>query len=169
MIYEALRAGMTTSGPLSLARLVTAFEKDPSDLEEQYVGEVMIASMYGATLAVDRSTSRWLGARVIGAMKAEFLAHIREQGASPQQVKEWEAVLLNRFEGYMVSLEGYEGFEPPWKLGRQFLWNVLGQEEYVAKSIKLATMFIYAARDVAQDLLNKYGPTLEVGVTGLHG
>ena len=38
----------------------------------------------------------------------------------------------------------------------------MGEEEYVAKSIKAATLFIHAARDAAQDLMNKYGPTLEL-------
>ena len=64
------------------------------------------------------------------------------------------------FDEYRKCLEGYEGFEPPWKLGRLFLWNITGEEKYHAISIKIATLYLLEARDVCQSLINEHGPTL---------
>ena len=37
-----------------------------------------------------------------------------------------------------------------------------GSEEYFAMSVKIATLYILAARDASQLLLNEYGPSLAI-------
>lgn len=160
LIYEALRASMASEGGLSIQRYVDSLDKNMSDLHSQYVGEIMLGCMFGAILAIERSTSKWIAGRVYSGMKSEFFRHLQEQGATPPQITEWDMVILDHFQGYRKSLEGYEGFEPPWKLGRKFYWNVTGVEEYIAMSIKISTLYILEARDIAQKLLNEHGPTL---------
>lgn len=162
MIYEALRAGMASSGELAAEGLLRAIGKQKSDLHDQHIGEIMMGCMFGATLAIDRSTSRWMGRQIVIGMNREFLYHLEEQGATRNQAAEWEAIVEQRFQQFRDCLVEYEGFEPPWKLGRQFLWNLSGEEEYVALSIKSATYYLLQARDTAQAILNRHGPTVKV-------
>jgi hypothetical protein len=162
ILYEALRAGMASDGDLSVKTLVENLDRTEAELQEQYVGEIMVGAMFGATLAVARSTSRSIGDRICEGMHQEFYDHLAEQGASVEQVLEWRAVVQGRFLEYRECMEHYEGFEPPWKLGRKLFWNITGVEEYLAMSIKIATLYVLAARDAVQPLLNQYGPSILV-------
>ena len=162
MLYEMLRSGLESDGELSLRRLVQSLDLESEQLHAQYAGEVMVGLMYAATLAIERSAPQRVAQMIITGMKSEFSNHLQEQGASPLQMAEWEATVANTFLLYRSSLEDYSGFEPPWKLGRQFFWNLLDREDYVAMSIKIATLYLVAARDAAQDLLNTHGPILLV-------
>jgi hypothetical protein len=162
MIYEALRAGMASDGELSVKTLLDNLDRTEADLHDQYVGELMVGAMFGALLAIDRSTSHWIGEQICQGMHKEFHAHLAEQGASDEQVREWRAVVQGRFLEYRQCMEQYEGFEPPWKLGRQLFWNITGVEDYLAMSIKIATLYVLAARDAVQPLLNQYGPSIVV-------
>ena len=160
MLYERLRAGLASESELSMDELVRTLGKNPADLDPQYAGEVMVGLMFSAWLAIERSASPWVSKRIFEGMKLEFQNHLVEQGASAAQRKEWMAVLDNRFAAYRETLEGYTGFEPPWKLGRLFFWNIIGVEEHIAMSVKIATLFMMKARDECQEMLNEYGPVL---------
>lgn len=160
MIYETLRAGMASDGDLSVKNLIENLDRTETDLQDQYVGEVMIGAMFGATLAIDRSTSPLIGAQICRGLHQEFYMHLAEQGASEEQVLEWRAVVQERFQEYRRCMEQYEGFEPPWKMGRQLYWNLTDTEEYLAMSIKIATLYVLAARDAVQPVLNQYGPSI---------
>lgn len=160
MIYETLRAGMASDGNLSVKVLIENLDRTEADLQDQYVGEIMIGAMFGAMLAVDRSASPWIGEQICRGMHLEFYTHLAEQGASEEQVLEWRVVVQERIHEYRRCMEQYEGFEPPWKMGRQLFWNLTGAEEYLAMSIKIATLYVLAARDAVQPVLNQYGPSI---------
>lgn len=162
ILYEALRAGMESEGDLSIVHFLRSLDKDVDEVNEQYAGEVMVGLMFGAVMAIERSASTRVAEQIISGLKLEFLRHLEEQGANAIQRAEWETILADRFLGYRQCLENYSGFEPPWKLGRQFYWNLIGAEEHVAMLIKISTLFILAARDRCQDLLNEYGPSVLV-------
>jgi hypothetical protein len=165
-IYEHLRAHLASDDELSISTLLRNIERLEETLPEQHQGAIMVGTMFGATMAIERSTGRWVSRRVIQGMHNEFFNHIREQGASFAQVKDWEKIVLDQGEQYRAAMEGFEEeLEPPWKLGRLFLWNIIGEEEYVATQIKSATLFLLAARDAAQSLMNKYGPSLVIDVS----
>lgn len=159
-IYEGLRSGMELNDDLSMSRFIRSLDLDPCTLDEQYAGEIMVALMFGATLAIERSASPRVAEQIGAGMKAEFLNHIQEQGATQIQKAEWETITAGRFLDYRRSIEDYSGFEPPWKLGRALFWNIIGEEKYVAMSVKIATLYILAARDLCQSLLNEHGPSL---------
>jgi len=160
MLYEKLRSGLESEGNLSLQDLIQHLGKERTEVDNQYAGEVMIGLMFAASLATERSASSWVTRQILEGMNVEFNRHLAEQGASEAQQQEWIAIMGNRFLAYKKCLEGYTGFEPPWKLGRQFFWNILGHEEHVAMSIKIATLFLLEARDECQELLNRHGPML---------
>jgi hypothetical protein len=161
LLYETVRAAIAApSGELSFVQLLKNLDWTFDRLPPQHVGEVVIGSLFAATLAIDRSVPRWISGDITGGMCAEFRVHLGEQGASHEQVAEWAQVLMTRFAELHQELEGYDGLEPPWKLGRRFLWNILGEEEKSALRIKHATLFLLAARDRAQQLLNTYGPDI---------
>jgi hypothetical protein len=162
LIYETLRAGMASDENLSVRALIDNLDRTETELEDQYVGEIMVGAMFGATLAIDRSTPGWVGQEICRGMHQEFYMHLAEQGASEQQVLEWRTVVQERFHEYRRCMEQYEGFEPPWKMGRQLFWNLTGTEEYLAMSIKIATLYVLAARDAVQPVLNQYGPLITV-------
>lgn len=164
MIYEALRSSLASGGSFSVDTLVRRIGKSEEDLPEQYVGAIMVGSMFGAVLAIERSTAKLIGQRIVEGMQEEFFRHLREQGASANQIGDWQEIVGEHFQVYRSSLEGYEGFEPPWKLGRQFLWGITGVEEFIGTAIKGATLHILAAQETAQDLVNRYGPTLTVNI-----
>jgi hypothetical protein len=160
-IYEKLRAHLASDDELSIGALLRKLARREEELPDQHQGAFMVGTMFGAVIAIERSTSSWNAKRITDGMHREFFAHLREQGASASQVKDWEQIVNDHYAVYRTALEGYdEGGEPPWRLGRQFLWNIIGAEEYVATQIKEATLFLLQALDVAQSLLNKYGPTL---------
>jgi len=161
MLYEALRSGMESdTGELSLKLYVEGLDVDPKDMDEQYVGQAMVGLMFGATLAIERSATANVAEQIGSGMKTAFLNHVIEQGADAIQKAEWENVIAAVFLTYRKRLEGYSGFEPPWKLGRELYWNVIGKEEYNTMAIKISTLYLLAARDTCQELLNEYGPTL---------
>ncbi len=162
MIYETLRAGMASDGDLSVKTLIDHLDRTETELHDQYVGEIMIGAMFGAVLAIGRSTPALTGDLVCRGMHREFYAHLGEQGASEDQVLEWQVVVQERFREYRRCMEQYEGLEPPWKMGRQLFWNITGAEEYLAMSIKIATLYVLAARDTVQPVLNQYGPSIEL-------
>lgn len=162
MLYEALRKGMEGNDDLSLTNFIISLDRKPEDLEQNYHGEVMVGLMFAAGLAVERSASPKVANRILSAMKAELLNHLEEQGASLLQRTEWEAVVASRFLVYRKCLEDYSGFEPPWKLGREFFWNIIGEEEQIAMSIKIATLYLMEGQSLSQKLVNVHGPTLLV-------
>lgn len=159
-IYEHLRAGMEGNEDLAVEAFLTSLDLDAGARHPQVRGEVMAGLLFGAVMAVERSATSRVAGRIVAGMRAEFLAHLEEQGASALQRAEWDAVLAARFLSYRQALEGYTGFEPPWKLGRLFFWNILGEELHVAMSVKIATLYLLLGRDACQDLLNEYGPQL---------
>jgi hypothetical protein len=160
LLYEALRKGMESQGDLSLARFLESLDADPEELDEQYVGEAMMGLMFGGVLAIERSASRKVSEQILAGMKTEFLNHIAEQGASQIEQAEWDTIIASRFLEYRRCMEDYSGFEPPWKLGRLFYWNIVGRESFVAMSVKISTLYLLAARDMCQTMLNEHGPSL---------
>jgi hypothetical protein len=165
-IYEHLRAHLASDDDLSIGALLREIGRQEESLPEQHQGAIMIGTMFGAAMAIERSTSQWVSRRITEGMHREFTSHLREQGASPDQIRDWERIVSEQNQQYRATIEGFdEDLEPPWKLGRLFLWNIIGDEEYIASQIKSATMFLLAARDAAQSLVNKYGPSLVIDVT----
>jgi hypothetical protein len=161
-IYEELRRGLESETDLSIDDFVKSLDKDSTELDEQYAGEIMVGLMFGAVMAIERSASKHVAEQITSGMKLEFMRHLEEQGANAIQRAEWEIILADRFLGYREALENYSGFEPPWKLGRQFYWNLIGVEEHIAMLIKICTLYLLAARDKSQEVLNKYGPLILV-------
>jgi hypothetical protein len=160
LIYERLRTGMQTDDDISMNGLLTGLELLPEELDEQYVGEIMIALMFAATLAVERHASPVAAQQVISSMKGEFLNHLDEQGATVIQKAEWESVLADRFLSYRKCLDGYSGFEPPWKLGREFFWKIIGKQVHLAMSVKICTLYLVAAQHTCEEVLKENGPRL---------
>lgn len=162
MLYEELRTGMESSNDLSLDGFLRSLDTDVKTVNDQYAGEIMVGLMFGAVMAIERSASERVAEEIIVGMKLEFFRHLEEQGANSIQRAEWETILAERFLGYRQCLVDYSGFEPPWKLGRQFYWNLIGVEEHIAILIKISTLYLLAARDRCQEVLNRYGPMVLV-------
>ena len=160
ILYESLRKGMEGSESLSLDKFVDALLGPDPELDPQYAGEGMIALMFGGDMAIRRSAPPRVAEKIYSGMKTEFIQHIQEQGASSIQQAEWETIVATRFLEYRTAIEGYSGFEPPWKLGRQMFWNISSVAEHNAMAVKIATLYILEARDLCQDLLNEYGPSI---------
>jgi hypothetical protein len=164
LLYETLREAVASTEELAVHKLLSELEIPEETLPRQYVGEIVIGSLFAATLAVERSTSQWIGERIVEGMTTEFVSHLREQGATPREADEWTGVVERQFAEYRLCMEGHTGLEPPWKLGRKFLWNFSGQKDYVALSIKHATDYLLTAEDLAQQVLNTHGPHLDLNL-----
>ena len=162
-IYELLRHSAESDEDLRIDALLTHLDLRETDLHEQLMGTVMGGLMFAAILATERSTTPRTSRKIIVGMTEEFLRHLEEQGANQVQRAEWEAALAGMFLAYRQCMDGYSGYEPPWKLGRQFYWNLVGNEEYAAMSIKIATLYLLTARDRVQNLLNECGPLMLTG------
>ncbi len=158
LLYETLREGVASTEELAIEKLLTELQIPEETLPRQYVGEIMLGCLFAAALAVERSTSQGIGKRIVEGMRTEFVSHLREQGATPQQAEEWMGVIERHFAEYRLCMEEYTGLEPPWKLGREFLWNFSGRKDYVALSIKHATEYLLTAEGLAQQVLNTHGP-----------
>ncbi len=160
IVYERLRAGVESDGDLSLQGLVSGLGLHQDELEPQYVGEIMIGVMFAAALAIESQAGSKASQQIVAALKGEFFNHLDEQGASPLQIAEWEAVLADRFLTYRQAMEGYSGFEPPWKLGRALFWHIISDKLHLAMSVKICTLYMLAARDASYEILREYGPRL---------
>lgn len=160
MIYELLRSEMEGDGDLSSSTLLESLDLQGDTLHHQYRGDIIVGLMFGAVMAIERSTGATIAQQIISGMKAEFLAHLEEQGANVLQRAEWEATVAGSFLLYRQALDNYSGFEPPWKVGRQFFWNLIGRELHVAMSVKIATLYLTAAKEKVQGLLNEHGPMI---------
>ena len=159
-LYEALRIHLQSDGELSLGHLLRSLDLEPASLHEQHSGDAMVGLMFAAALAAERSASPRVAEQIVAGMKLEFLQHLREQGATDLQRAQWEETVATMFLQYRTCMEGYTGFEPPWKLGRLFFWNIVSKNVYDAMSIKISTLYLMAARDAAQSVLNVFGPVL---------
>jgi hypothetical protein len=164
LLYETLREAVASTEELAVGKLLSRLEIEEETLPRQYVGEIMAGCLYAATLAVERSASEWIGQRIVAGMKEEFVSHLREQGATPQQVQQWKGVVDRHFVEYGLSMEDYEGLEPPWKLGRQLLQNFSGRDDHPALSVKHATEYLVTMQTLAQQVLNDYGPRLDTSL-----
>lgn len=162
LLYETVREAVAATRELSITGLLTGLELEDGRLSEQYEGEIVIACLFGATMALERSTPVVIRHRIVEGLQGEFIRHLGEQGASAEHCREWRKVFRAQFQEYAESLEGYEGDEPPWKLGRQFLWHLTGGRDHVARSIRHAATYLLQARDLAQQLINEHGPHLRL-------
>jgi hypothetical protein len=162
ILYEALRSGMESESDLSMDGYLKSLDTDVGGVCEQYAGEIVIGLMFGGLMAIERSAPSRVAEEIVSGMKLAFQQHLEEQGADAIQRAEWETILAERFLTYRHCIENYSGFEPPWKLGRQFYWNLIGTEDHTAMLVKISTLYLLAARDRSQDLLNEYGPSLIV-------
>ncbi|MDH4069392.1 MAG: hypothetical protein OEV30_03115, partial [Ignavibacteria bacterium] len=152
MVYELLRSEMERNGDLSFVSLLDSLDLQQETLHSQYRGDIIVGLMFGAVMAIERSTGTTTAQQIISGMKNDFLAHLEEQGASVLQRAEWEATVAGSFLLYRQALEDYSGFEPPWKVGRQFYWNLIGREQHVAMSVKISTLYLVAAQEKVQAL-----------------
>ena len=162
LLYEALRSGLSMPGPLSIEKFAGTLTGEGELLDDQHPGEIVVGAMYAATMAIDRSTDRPVADRIVAGMTGEFFRHLGEQGASSPEVGQWRSIMHAHFADYRDMLVGYEGLEPPWKLGRQLLWCLTGSEDHTAVAVRDATRFLLAVRDAAQELVNLHGPGLLV-------
>jgi hypothetical protein len=159
-IYELLRTGLGDNGPLSMRHLSEDVAITNTDPNDQQAGEAMIGCLFGAVLAVERSTPPWICRRIRTGLETEFFRHLFEQGAAVPQVEEWRAIQAEHFVEYFKRLQGHQGTEPPWELGRQFAWNLTGTEQTDELAIRRATLYILAARDLAQSHIDLHEPHL---------
>jgi hypothetical protein len=169
LLYETLREAVASTEELAIEEFLTRLEIEEETLPRQYVGEIMVGCLYAATLAVERSTSEWIGRRIVAGMKKEFVSHLREQGATEHQAEQWSGVVDRQFVEYGLSMEGYEGLEPPWRLGRQLLQNFSGRVDFAAHTVKNATEYLVAMQNLAQRILNDHGPRLDTSLRATEG
>ena len=164
ILYELLRREVESESGISAGRFASRLRERGARLHEQYAGGIVVGVMFAATLAISRSTLVWVSREAARGMRDEFSRHLAEQGATAGQVREWEAVVRKHFGAYRAALLDYAELEPPWKLGRQFLWHLTGTESYDALQIKESTTYLLAARDRAQEIVNRYGPRIVVDI-----
>jgi len=164
LLYETVREAAATTEELSITGLLAGLELPDGHLSEQYEGEIIIACLFGATMALERSAPAMIRQRIVDGLHAEFTRHLAEQGALPEHCREWRKVFTAHFREYELCLEGYEGDEPPWKLGREFLWHLTGGRDHPARSIRHAALYLLQARDLAQQLINEHGPRLRLEI-----
>jgi len=162
LLYETIREAVAATRELSITGLLTGLQLQDGRLSEQYEGEIVIACLFGATMALERSTPFVIRQRITEGVQQEFIRHLAEQGASDGDCQEWRRVVRAQFAEYGDCVEGYEGEELPWKLGRQFLWHLTGGRDHVASSLRHAAQYILRARELAQRLINEHGPHLRL-------
>ncbi len=155
MLYEVLREGMAAEGPLSLRRLQDMLGVPQAHLRDQYVGEVMIGGMFGAVLAIERSTPPWLCRRIRSGLEREFFKHLFEQGAAEREAEEWQVVLFEHFVLYFKTMPPGET-EVSRELGRRFFLHIAGMEPPDEDTLTACRHFLNAARDTAQHLVDEH-------------
>jgi hypothetical protein len=160
LVYEELRTEVAGDGLLSLSRLVERLRDASAPAHPQSAGEVMIACMFSATLVAEQvGVPGFLEELRIG-LETEFIRHLREQGASEEQVEEWRVVLAEHFAEYYRTMDSHADTALPSMLGREFLWNLTGEENTVPVCEMLCTTYMTAARAVAARVITRHLPRL---------
>jgi hypothetical protein len=160
LVYEELRMEVAGDGVLSLGRLVERLRDVSAPAHAQSAGEVMIACMFSATLAAGQVDAPGLPGDFRSGLETEFIRHLREQGAGEEQVEEWRVVLAEHFAEYYRTMDTHAGAALPAMLGREFLWNLTGEEITIPVCDNICTSYMTAARAVAARVIARHLPRL---------
>lgn len=163
LAYEELRGEVAGDGILSLDRLVERLRDASAPARPQSAGEVMIACMFSATLVAEQAGTPGFLEEFRSGLETEFIRHLREQGASEEQVEEWRVVLAEHFVEYFRTMDSHADAALPSMLGREFLWNLTGEETTVPVCEYLCTTYMTAARAVAARVITRHLPRLRPG------
>ena len=158
LLFEHLRSEVSGDGILSVDRLRESLLEGMPVVADQFEGEMMIGCMFAAVLAIEDTCHAPMREPVRHGLEGEFIRHLREQGASDEQVDEWRIVLAEHFTEYFRSVEGDTGPALPEALGREFLWNLTGVEEPDARLAETAAVYLTAARAVSRRHLREHLP-----------
>jgi hypothetical protein len=160
LVYEELRTEVAGDGVLSLVRLVERLRDVSAPAHPQSAGEVMIACMFSATLAAGQVGTPGFPEELRSGLETEFIRHLREQGAGEGQVEEWRVVLAEHFAEYYRTMDMHAGVALPAMLGREFLWNLTGEEIAIPVCDTICTTYMTAARAVAARVIERHIPRL---------
>lgn len=120
----------------------------------------MIACMFSATLAAEQVGAPGFVEEFRSGLETEFIRHLHEQGAGEEQVEEWRVVLAEHFAEYYRTLDAHAEPALPSMLGREFLWNLTGEEITVPACETMCTSCMTAARTVAARVIARHLPRL---------
>jgi len=156
LVYEELRTEVAGDGLLSLDRLVERLRDVSAPAHPQSAGEVMIACMFSATLAAAQAGTPGFPEEFRSGLETEFIRHLREQGAGESQIEEWRVVLAEHFAEYYRTMDTHADAALPAMLGREFLWNLTGEEIAIPVCDNICTTYMTAARAVAARVITRH-------------
>ena len=160
LVYEELRGEVAGDGVLSLGGLVERLRDASAPAHPQGAGELMIACMFAATLVAEKVGTPGFLEEFRGGLETEFIRHLHEQGASEAQVEEWRVVLAEHFAEYYRTMDTHGDAALPAMLGREFLWNLTGEEITVPVCETMCTSYMSAARAAAASVVNRHLPRI---------
>jgi len=157
VIYAHIRYEvMSPDSPLFHAKLISQLEENPDGLPPAYILELLIGSLFGALLSIEKKHPYPKAGIIIDTIRNTFISHaqpIMQNLAITDE--EMTTLIIQRFHEYHESLD-ITGAGPGWHLGKAYYWNILGRKKEDPKGPTYSSLYILKFADFADGILKGY-------------
>lgn len=158
VVYSHIRDEvMSHDSPLFHGKLTGDLEEKANDLSPAYILELLIGSLFGALLSIEKKHQYPKAGLIMDGMRDAFLSHaqpiIESIGLTNDQMK---SLILQRFQEYYECLNTNTGAGPVWYLGKAYYWNILGRKKEEPKGPMLSGLYMLKFSEFAENILRNY-------------
>ncbi len=158
VIYDFVHRAFL-DGPMSHESLAEELNEDPADLPDGYEGEVLMALLYSAMVAVEATCEESTGGPILESMVKVYVSQGEEGGLGRSQVEQLKEQLRRRVHEYAACLRNHTGSGPAWHLGKAFYCNVVGEKRESAVGVTTAARYFFASVDGVKGVLRQFKVT----------
>ncbi len=158
VIYAHIRYEvMSQDSPLFYGKLLGDLEEKADDLSTAYILELLLGSMFGALLSIEKKYQYPKAGLIIDSLRDAFLSHsypiIENLGLTDEQMK---SLILQRFQEYYECLNNKSGAGFVWHLGKAYYWNILGHKKEEPKGPMLSGLYLLKFLEFTENILQNY-------------
>lgn len=155
IIYDSVHSAFL-DGPMSYESFAERLGTDPDDLPNGYEGEVLIALLYSAAVAVEATYEEPIGGPILESMVNVYVSHGEEGGLNRAQVDQLKDQFRKRVHEYAGCLRNNAGLGPAGHLGKALYRNVVGDERQSALGVTAAAQYFFASVDGVKGVLERF-------------
>jgi hypothetical protein len=158
VIYSHIRYEvMSQDSPLFHCKLISQLEENLDDLPPAYILELLIGSLFGALLSIEKKYQYPNAGAIIDSMRHSFNSHaqpiIQSLAITDNQMT---SLIVQRFHEYYESLNNKEGAGPVWHLGKAYYWNIIGHKKEEPTGPTYCGLYILKFTKFADSILKEY-------------
>jgi len=158
VIYAHIRYEvMSQDSPLFHSKLISQLEENLDHLPPAYILELLIGSLFGALLSIEKKYQYPKAGVIIDGMRDAFISHAQQIIQSLAITdEEMTSLIVQRFHEYYESLNNKSGAGPAWHLGKAYYWNILGHKKEEPTGPTYSGLYILKFTEFADSILKEY-------------